>query len=641
MTFNLEITLRRYGTIIEIVGIGQSVNFDPNNFEKTLDAIIKKMLQSAPELKEDSKEFEYQKESAEAQLTEIYKEYHLEGQKSSEKNKKKIEPPQEQVVREPPLQKIENADEWHTKLLQKYNTLYDIVQKNLPNLWHSLEFELSVKAILNIKGCSLPFAGIVLGKPSSLKTVGIELFRNSRHTHYTDNFSAKSFVSHSSNVSKDDLEKIDMLPKIRNKCFLTPELAPIFATKDDELVLVLGIMTRILDGHGYESDSGVHGHRGYNERMMFTWIGAAIDIPFKVHKLLTTLGPKLYFLRVPAVQSKSDKQYYEQIMGDDFNSRIAAIGKALADYQDCFERCPLMVKDEMFGSTIPKMLWDLAKDEKQAYYHIIKLAILLAHLRGVVPTFHTKDTQGPDYGYGQPTTEEPDRAMQQLLNLAKGHALLTGRNYITVKDDIPLIVKVVLSTAPMERVPIFDLLLAYNGTLTTNQITESLNVSDHTAQRTMTEFKALGLVSMQKEPILCTDGITRDSWVISLKEKFNWFLSEEFKSLREGFKPERGREKEDSISSKNGETIEQNSGVSTVEEKSPLCPDNNNKNTQQRGKNSSTANKSEIGDNSNSNNNDPEAYWTKGKWRDYLPQPPQPEEKDTQEEPDKEGGKMS
>ena len=44
-------------------------------------------------------------------------------------------------------------------------------------------------------------------------------------------------------------------------------------------------MTRILDGHGYESDTGAHGHRGYNEKMMFTWIGAAVDIPYKVHKL--------------------------------------------------------------------------------------------------------------------------------------------------------------------------------------------------------------------------------------------------------------------------------------------------------------------------------------------------------------------
>jgi DNA-binding transcriptional ArsR family regulator len=107
----------------------------------------------------------------------------------------------------------------------------------------------------------------------------------------------------------------------------------------------------------------------------------------------------------------------------------------------------------------------------------------------------TQDTQGSEYGYGLPIIEEPDRAMLQLANLARGHALLTGRNYVTVQE-IPLIVKVVLSTAPMERVSIFDVLFANNGILTVNQITEYLNVSGPTARRTMTELKALGLVNM-------------------------------------------------------------------------------------------------------------------------------------------------
>jgi predicted transcriptional regulator len=70
--------------------------------------------------------------------------------------------------------------------------------------------------------------------------------------------------------------------------------------------------------------------------------------------------------------------------------------------------------------------------------------------------------------------------MQQLVNLAKGHALLTARNYVTM-DDLPLVIKVVLSTAPMERVTIFDILLSNNGILTVNQITDFLNVSEPTA----------------------------------------------------------------------------------------------------------------------------------------------------------------
>ena len=173
------------------------------------------------------------------------------------------------------------------RLLEKYECLKRVTLTNIPKLWPALEFALSVKSILNIKNCNLPFAGILLGPASSLKTVSIELFRGPNNTFYTDNFSAKAFVSHNSAVSKDKLKEIDMLPKIKNKFFLTPELAPTFAQREEELIQTLGIMTRILDGHGYESDTGAQGHRGYNEEIMFTWLGAAVDIPPKVHKQLS------------------------------------------------------------------------------------------------------------------------------------------------------------------------------------------------------------------------------------------------------------------------------------------------------------------------------------------------------------------
>ena len=185
----------------------------------------------------------------------------------------------------------DSSEDWRSQLVTKYQNLKYVAHDNLPGLWDSLEFELAIQKILNIADCTLPFAGIVLGSSSSLKTVGIELFRKWHNVFYTDSFSAKAFVSHSTAVKKEDLPKIDMLPKIKNKFLLTPELSPTFAKKDDDLIEILGILTRVLDGHGYESDTGAHGHRGYNESMTFAWAGAAVDIPYKVHKYLGTLGP--------------------------------------------------------------------------------------------------------------------------------------------------------------------------------------------------------------------------------------------------------------------------------------------------------------------------------------------------------------
>ena len=112
---------------------------------------------------------------------------------------------------------VANASKhWQLELVEKYQNLRNTCNDNLSGLWDSLEFELAIQKILNIKDCTLPFAGIILGPPSSLKTVGIEMFRKWINTFYTDSFSAKSMVSHSTAVKKEELAKIDMLPKIKN-----------------------------------------------------------------------------------------------------------------------------------------------------------------------------------------------------------------------------------------------------------------------------------------------------------------------------------------------------------------------------------------------------------------------------------------
>jgi predicted transcriptional regulator len=412
------------------------------------------------------------------------------------------------------------------ELFEKYRHLRAVTKKNMPHLWPGLEFALSVKTILNIKGNTLPFSGILLGPASSAKTVIVELFRGSRHTFYTDNFSPKSLVSHNSAVPKEKLREIDMLPKIKDKYFLTPELAPIFAARDDDLLQVLGILTRVADGRGYESDSGAQGHRGYNEQIMFTWLGAVVDIPYKVHRLLGTLGPKLYFFRMPRVEETED--YYHNSRSNNFIETEQEIRTALLEYLTYFEMNPEATMEVEDG--LPKIFMNIEKDEELADRIIIRLSKLLARLRAIVPTWETKDTQGSEYSYTIAKIEDPSRAITQLRNLARGHALSQGRKYFTI-EDIPIVIHTALSTASIERVRILDILIANNGILTTSQICEFLNTTPPTARRTMTELKATGLVQLDETK--SNDGYNT-TFMITLKSEFDWFLSDEFKELKEG-----------------------------------------------------------------------------------------------------------
>lgn len=91
--------------------------------------------------------------------------------------------------------------------------------------------------------------------------------------------------------------------------------------------------------------------------------------------------------------------------------------------------------------------------------------------------------------------------MTQMPNLARGHALSQGRTFITM-EDIPIVIHTVLSSATIERVRLFELLITHKGVLTTSIICDSLSTSPPTARKTMTELRATKLVDdiTDKEP---------------------------------------------------------------------------------------------------------------------------------------------
>lgn len=416
-----------------------------------------------------------------------------------------------------------SSEQWGSTLREKYQNLYDVIQNEMPEIWPSFEFELSVSRILNIAGCDLPFIGIILGRPSSYKTVVIELLKKWPNTYYTDNFTARSFVSHSTSIDSEHLEEIDMLPRIRNKTFLTPELSPMFTTKEEDLTQLLGIITRIADGHGYSSDSGAHGHRGYDEDMMFVWVGAAVDIPYKVYKILNNLGHRLYYFRTEFPEESIEDLTKYACIGEDFKHRRARVQAGLFDYLKWFEIGPDLKMEPNSNDNInKKMRWDYSKDDEAAIKTIAGMADVLSYLRCVAQVWETAGSQGSDYSYNISQREVPRRATTALSNLARGHALQNGRNFITL-EDVPIVVKTAMDSAQIERVSMFNLLLAHGGKLTTTQMLESLSVSRKTALRTMIEFKAIGLIEIEDFHEPEQNNISKR---MVLNPRLNWMLTD-------------------------------------------------------------------------------------------------------------------
>jgi len=408
-------------------------------------------------------------------------------------------------------------DDYQQKLKQEFEQLSQIINHDFPNRAFAIEAGLSVKAQLKIQGITQVCTLIFMGMPSTHKSTVLEIISSLPDCYVSDSFTPKSFVSHSANSKKTELHKVDLLPRIKHKTLITAELAPLFSGNQDDLIEKFGMLTRILDGRGFQSDSGIHGQRGYVGDYSFMWLGAIVDIPHRVWKLIGNLGAKMYFLRLPQDRKSTNAKLEEikkNLKDDSYVQRLESSKQAIKRFWNFIE-----------NRTENKIVWDTENNSEEVFDKIIKLAMLLAKLRATVPTWHTSnsDSGGTNYNYEMPVIEDPNRASSAFYNLARGHAILFGRNYIT-NDDLTVVIPVALSSAPKERVELFKLLIQNNGKLTSADFIETAKVSRATALKEMKILNILGLVDESEE-----EGTTKPVKTIMLKNEFSYFLSEEFK----------------------------------------------------------------------------------------------------------------
>ena len=373
----------------------------------------------------------------------------------------------------------------------------------------------SVYSIL-FTNISQPFALILNGPPSSLKTTAIFILAKCSMIYRSDQFTPPSFVSHSASVKREKLEQIDLLPRIKNKCLITKELAPVFGADEDQLTKNISILISVLDGQGYVSDSGVHGQRGYPDPHMFTWLGAIVDIPYRVWKLLGNLGPRLYFLRLNG-QDRDEQTRLKELTE----------GTYLAKVEECAEKAQAYFGKLDEALILKQIVWQKGNDDHELLLKILRIAKVLAHLRAVVQVWETDGSGGSEYNYASPVIEDPSRAATALYNLAIGHAVFHGRDKIT-EDDLRVVVKVALDSATKERVKLLDMLIENKGIVSTVDFELALGCSKATALKTMKELEIIGLVDETE-----VKGITKSLKAVALKAEFQWLLLDEFKKSRD------------------------------------------------------------------------------------------------------------
>ena len=115
-----------------------------------------------------------------------------------------------------------------------------------PSVVLAVEVCLSAAAALCLKqveGCP---AILLEGPASGRKTTVLRFFPQElkKIVYRTDKFTPASFVTNISGKSKEELEKIDLLPRIAHKVFVVPEMRVIFSDRQEKLQENLGVLTR-------------------------------------------------------------------------------------------------------------------------------------------------------------------------------------------------------------------------------------------------------------------------------------------------------------------------------------------------------------------------------------------------------------
>lgn len=401
----------------------------------------------------------------------------------------------------PAPEKTVSFDEWS-----------NVVKANFPDLIFPAEVGLSVCAQTLIKDISNPFALVFIDVPSSGKTIVVNFFDDLPEiTYSTDKFSAASFVSNAANVSKAELAQVDLLPRIQYRMFLIRDLAPLFAKRDEDLNESLGILTRVLDGEGLNTDSGVHGHRGYRGDYFFTLLAASTPIQPHVWKVMGNLGSRLLFLGVNS-RNKDEGELANQLVDVAYKEKEKACREATRD-----------LLYSLWGQYPAGVEWDKKADPQAVRAIITRCAMLLARLRGVVNVWQD-DFMSTDYKFGTPLVEKPDRLNQQFYNLARGHALVSGRTQLSM-DDVRPIVELCIDGAPTARARVFRLLIDRGGSLRTSEVEKALNCSKPTALKEMKTMQILGICTYSE----LTMG---QEYEITLIDDLAWFLGAEFQEMR-------------------------------------------------------------------------------------------------------------
>jgi hypothetical protein len=311
-------------------------------------------------------------------------------------------------------------------------TVRDQIEADFPEYWMAVDAGLATCATLLLQDNADPTALIYIGGPACGKSTVVNMFEGYNRAYRSDDFTPAAFIGAKSDATSRDLEKNDLLPKIRHKVLLTDELASTFRGRADRLVEKFNVLTKVLSGTGYTRDTATQGRRGKTGDYMFAWLAGTTPFPETTWQMMSQLGSRLFFFTMALPSERSAEEMLHEDVEDPYRVRRDRCRQAVSRFLN-----DLCGKDEDVRS-IP---WGI--DPESVRLWLNRCAQLVAASRSL-----------PQEGL----IESPTRAKSVLTNLARDHALVHGRRTVT-EDDLPLITHVAVSSMPTILASVFRTVL--------------------------------------------------------------------------------------------------------------------------------------------------------------------------------------
>ncbi|NHN65496.1 hypothetical protein G9463_19665 [Haloarcula sp. JP-Z28] len=388
----------------------------------------------------------------------------------------------------------EGTGSGHAPAVSTLEDVRSVVLKDFDmRVWRATEAALSTHAALHLAGVQ-KCPGLILEGPSGAsKTTVLRFFKGFDQTYRSDDLTPAAFVSHDASRYEEDLEEVDLLPRIQHKTLINADMGSWFSGDRDTIQERMSTLAKVMDGSGYQTDSGVHGQRGYEGDYRFALLGATTPLSPRARDVMGHTGNRLLFHEMPP-KNDDDQIIKDVFEGGEFSEKVVRSRSAVTEYCSV-----LWERYDGYGG----FRWERTT-EKEIQNLIGYLAKLVRYARAPV-----KENEAP-------TRESLYRPAQSLRDLARGHALACGREHIDI-DDLEVCARVALGTMHSKRRPIVRLLVSNpsHKTFQASDVEEIANVSRPTARKQMELMDTLGIAE-------CYEAGRNDTKKMRVRDEFAW-----------------------------------------------------------------------------------------------------------------------